>query len=128
MHGIDNQAEERLRQYRLDHAEQTDRLIGQFREVLAAMQDGESAKKRVENMERVLGDDPEQWIIQCDEHAAFAGNNYLPFMLKPYGDKRALLYQCLDVLELQSSSQEIGRASVGKECVSTCRFRGWAYH
>src|SRR3546814_12554668 len=90
MHGIDNQAEERLRQYRLDHAEQTDRLIGQFREVLAAMQDGESAKKRVENMERVLGDDPEQWIIQCDEHAAFAGNNYLPFMLKPYGDKRAL--------------------------------------
>src|SRR3546814_5218536 len=70
------------------------------------MQDGESAKKRVENMERVLGDDPEQWIIQCDEHAAFAGNNYLPFMLKPYGDKRALLYQCLDVLELQSSSQD----------------------
>src|SRR3546814_15630073 len=55
---------------------------------------------------RVLGDDPEQWIIQCDEHAAFAGNNYLPFMLKPYGDKRALLYQCLDVLELQSSSQD----------------------
>src|SRR3546814_11171180 len=118
MHGIDNQAEERLRQYRLDHAEQTDRLIGQFREVLAAMQDGESAKKRVENMERVLGDDPEQWIIQCDEHAAFAGNNYLPFMLKPYGDKRALLYQCLTVLELQSSSQdatlEIGRASCRK--------------
>jgi len=106
MHGIDNQAEERLRQYRLDHAEQTDRLIGQFREVLAAMQEGESAKKRVANMERVLGDDPEQWIIQCDEHAAFAGNNYLPFMLKPYGDKRALLYQCLDVLELQSSSQD----------------------
>src|SRR3546814_12336478 len=55
MHGIDNQAEERLRQYRLDHAEQTDRLIGQFREVLAAMQDGESAKKRVENMEREIG-------------------------------------------------------------------------
>ena len=106
MHGIDNQAEERLRQYRLDHAEQTDRLIGQFREMLAAMQEGESAKKRVANMERVLGDDPEQWIIQCDEHAAFAGNNYLPFMLKPYGDKRALLYQCLDVLELQSSSQD----------------------
>ena len=105
MHGIDNQAEERLRQYRLDHAEQTDRLIGQFREVLAAMQEGKSAKKRVESMERVLGD-PEQWIIQCDEHAAFAGNNYLPFMLKPYSDKRALLYQCLEVLELQSSSQD----------------------
>lgn len=75
MHGIDNQAEERLRQYRLDHAEQTDCLIGQFREVLAAMQDGESAKKRMENMQRVLGDDPEQWIIQCDEHAAFAGSS-----------------------------------------------------
>src|SRR3546814_12397811 len=78
----------------------------QFREVLAAMQDGESAKKREENRERVLGDDPEQWIIQGDEHAAFAGNNYLPFMLKPYGDKRAVLYQCLDVRELQSSSQD----------------------
>lgn len=106
MHGIDNQAEERLRQYKLDHAEQTDRLIGQFREVLAAMQEDTSAKDRIENMERVLGDDPAQWIVQCDEHAAFAGNNYLPFMLKPYTDKRALLHQCLEVLELQSSSQD----------------------
>jgi TnpA family transposase len=104
--GINNQAEERLRQYRIDHAEQTDRLIGQFREVLAAMQEGETANDRLDNIERVLGDDPETWIEQCDEHAAFAGNNHIPFMLKPYSDKRALIYQCLDVLELKSSSQD----------------------
>src|SRR3546814_17229857 len=47
MHGIDNQAEARLRQYRLDHAEQTDRLLGQFGQVLAAMHDGEATRKGV---------------------------------------------------------------------------------
>src|SRR3546814_17851841 len=55
MHGIDNQAEERLRQYRLYHAEQTDRLIRQCRAVLAALKDGDSATKRGRTAERRVG-------------------------------------------------------------------------
>src|SRR3546814_5888155 len=32
------------------------------------------------------------------------------------------------LIELPEGVQEIGRASCGKECVSTCRSRWWPYH
>ncbi|MBC3884106.1 MULTISPECIES: Tn3 family transposase [Undibacterium] len=99
-------AEDRLREYRLQHAEQTERLISQFRDVLTALQNEAPDKERLALIEQVLDGDPEPWIIRCDEHMAYAGNNYYPFILQPYRAKRALLFQCLDVLALKSSSQD----------------------
>ncbi|MCC6201153.1 MAG: Tn3 family transposase [Moraxellaceae bacterium] len=98
-------AETRLQQYHLEHAEQVDKLVGQFREVLNALQDANAPTERLARVEQVVGD-PEPWIAQCDEHIAFAGNNYYPFLLQPYRVKRALLFQCLEVLSLKSSSQD----------------------
>lgn len=98
--------EERLQQYHLDHVQQIDRLIGQFREVLTALQDEGLPTQRLARIENTLGGDPESWITQCDEHIAFAGNNYYPFMLSNYRVKRALLFQCLDVLTLRTTTQD----------------------
>lgn len=98
-------AEERLKQYHLEHADQVDRLIGKFREVLTTWQDAGTAAERMLHVDKTVGD-PEPWIAQCDEHIEYAGNNYYPFLLHPYRSKRALLFQCLDVLSLKSTSQD----------------------
>ena len=37
--------------------------------------------------------------LQDRQHMAYADNNYYPFMLRPYGAKRALLFECLSVLQ-----------------------------
>jgi TnpA family transposase len=98
-------AEARLQQFHEDRADQVDTLVGRFRDVLTALQDTHAPADRLAQVERVVGD-PEPWIAQCDEHIAFAGNNYFPFLLQPYRSKRALLFQCLEVLSLKSSSQD----------------------
>ncbi|ALT77166.1 Tn3 family transposase [Paucibacter sp. KCTC 42545] len=101
-----NVARDRLKEYQLAHVEQGEALIAQFREMLTAFEDDGSDPERIEKMRGVLGDDPATWIERCDEHMAFAGNNYYPFMLQPYRSKRALLFQCLDAMLLKSSSPD----------------------
>lgn len=97
MHGIDNQAEERLRQYRLDHAEQADRLIGQFAK---CWQRGRRASRPKSEQKTSSG----YWAMIRNNgsfnamNLLLSGGQLFPFMLEPYGNKRALLYQCLDVL------------------------------
>lgn len=101
-----NVAEERLRQYHLKQATQVERLIGQFREVLTVLSKDGTSDQRVARVEKSLDGDLERWITECDEHMAYAGNNYYPFMLTGYTVKRSLLFKCLEALTLRSSSQD----------------------
>ncbi|MCP3656695.1 MAG: Tn3 family transposase [Herbaspirillum sp.] len=103
---LHNVAEERLRQYHLQQAEQVERLIGQFREVLTVFSEDGTNDQRVARVEKSLDGDLESWITECDEHMAYAGNNYYPFMLAGYAGKRSLLFKCLEALTLRSSSQD----------------------
>lgn len=91
-------AKKRLEKYHLEHTRQVERLIGRFRDVLTAYQQHELETARSRAIGRALHDDPEHLIAECDEHLAYADDNYFPFMLRPYRTKRALLFECLDVL------------------------------
>ncbi len=103
---LHNVAEERLRQYHLQEAERVERLIGQFREVLNVLNSEGSVNERMAGVEQSLDGNSGIWINECDEHLAYAGNNYYPFMLSGYASKRGLLYKCLEILALRSSSQD----------------------
>lgn len=106
MRSLHNVAAERLRQYHLQQAEEVERLIGQFREVLSVFSENGTADQRVARIDDSLDGDVEGWINACDEHMAYAGNNYYPFMLAGYPGKRSLLFKCLEALDLRSSSQD----------------------
>jgi TnpA family transposase len=103
---LHNTAEEKLRQYHLQHADQVERLIGQFREVLTVINNDTTNDQRIAGVHQSLNGNLETWITECDEHMAYAGNNYYPFMLSSYAGKRSLLFKCLDALTLKSSSQD----------------------
>src|SRR3546814_12211068 len=45
-------------------------------------------------------------MAECDEHMAYAGRNYLPFLLGPYGTLRPLLFNCLEIMGLRAASQD----------------------
>ena len=57
-------------------------------------------------MREALNDDPGSVLVQCDEHIAHGGNHTFPLLLAPYQNLRPLLFQCLDILSLKSSSQD----------------------
>src|SRR3546814_13484476 len=45
-------------------------------------------------------------MAECDEHMAYAGRNYLPFLLGPYGTLRPLLFNCLEIMGLRAARQD----------------------
>ena len=47
-------------------------------------------------------------LAECEEHMAYAGKNYLPFMLQPYGTVRPLLFNGLELMNLRSTSHDAG--------------------
>lgn len=104
--GMHRSAELRLQEYRLKQAEQVDRLVTQFRNLLSVIEDDETAVSLDTRITGALQGEPAAWLAQCEEYLAYAGNNTFPFLLKPYGTQRSLLFQCLEVLSLKSSSQD----------------------
>ncbi|MDN5370418.1 MAG: hypothetical protein PWP74_1726 [Shewanella sp.] len=104
--GLENNAQQSLQQYMLQKQKQADELISNFREVVLALDEPGSASCRLAQIEQLLLPDKASIVAKCDEHLAYASNNYLPFMLRPYSNKRSLLFNCLSILTLKSTSSD----------------------
>ncbi len=76
------------------------------RDVLSVLSEDGDGDQKIARVDESLDGDYERWINQCDEHMAFAGNNYFPFMLSGYSPKRSLFFKCIEALSLRSSSQD----------------------
>ena len=103
---LENTAQQRLIAYQLKHSKRADALIGQLREILQAYQVEGTDTQRVDAIEGVLVADIGLLMAECDEHMAYAGRNYLPFLLAPYGTLRPLLFNCLEIMGLRAASQD----------------------
>jgi hypothetical protein len=107
MRKIHSGAVEQLQLYYQEHQKRAEKLVSQLRDVLEAFQDGETDQDRDQRIAGAMHDDPERLIAECEEHMAYAGNNYLPFMLAPYQTQRPLLLNCLGLLDLESTSADL---------------------
>lgn len=103
---MESKAQSALQQYLLEHQKQIDTLIFTFKNVLTAYEQGESREDQLASIDTIIGDSSSDLIDRCNQHIAYAGNNYFPFMLAPYRQKRALLYNCLTILALESTSND----------------------
>lgn len=103
---LENTAQQKLIAYQIEHSKRADALIGQLREILQAYQVEGTDTQRMNAIEGVLGADIGLLMAECDEHMAYAGRNYLPFLLAPYGTFRPLLFNCLEIMGLRAASQD----------------------
>src|SRR5262249_8225078 len=106
MNSLHNRADRRLKQYHLEHTKKIESLISQFRDVLHAYREGETDLERIKRISASLRGVSERLVTECDEHMAYSGNNYIPFMLGSYRAQRPLLLNFLDLLNIQSSSND----------------------
>ena len=88
------------------HAEQVDVLIGLLRETVLAYQIEGSTEERMTAIGALLGSDPDDIVMRCDNHAALAGNNHFPFLMRFYHNRRTVLMQAMANLNLCSTSQD----------------------
>ncbi|GLQ91664.1 Tn3 family transposase [Dyella acidisoli] len=106
MRALENNATAQLIEHQLEHTERAERLILQLKDVLEAFVRDGSIKTRIEAIEHCLTEQPDELITQCTEHLAYAGKNYLPFLLRPYAVQRPILMNCLDIMNLKSASDD----------------------
>jgi TnpA family transposase len=99
-------AQQRLHDYQLQQTERIDWLITQFKSVLVAYHEAGEGPLRLAALQSQLPEDVKPLIEACDEHLSYAGNNYLPFLLKPYQFTRSLLLNALQLLPLRSTSAD----------------------
>lgn len=100
-------AEEQLKLYYLDHQKRAEKLITQLRDVLEAFQESQSNEERGQRVAGAIHDEPALLLAECEEHIAYSGNNYIPFLLTPYQVQRPLLLNCLTLLDLKSTSADL---------------------
>jgi len=102
-----NRAKQALDEHRTRHAEETDALVALLRETVLACQDQEAGRDaRLTAVEGLLLPDADTILAQCEAHAAFAGNNYLPLLTRFYKGQRAAFLRFLAHAAPVSTSQD----------------------
>lgn len=102
---IHNDGKQALQEYRAKHQGETDYLIDKLHGILIAMRDTD-VLARLQAVEDAAGTDTAQSIERCEEHAAFAGDNYAPFLWQFYKGQRPVLFRLLDNIQPSSTSAD----------------------
>lgn len=108
MQNLENTAQQKLLAYQVEHGKRADALIGQLKDILQAYQIDGTNTQRVDAIGQSLIADISTLLAECEEHMAYAGRNYLPFLIQPYAFVRPLLLNCLEIMQLRSTSQDAG--------------------
>ena len=106
MQKIHVKAKEALDKYREEYQARTDRLISTFRDVIVAYSTEGEVTQRFTEIEKALGENPDQLLTECEAHLAYTGNNYYPFLWRFYRSHRAILFQILKQVKLRSTTQD----------------------
>lgn len=106
MQKIHVKAKEALNKYREEYQSRTDRLISTFRDVIVAYSTEGEVIQRFSEIEKALGENPDQLLTECEAHLAYTENNYYPFLWRFYRSHRAILFQILKQVKLRSTTQD----------------------
>ena len=106
MQKIHVKAKEALDKYREEYQARTDRLITTLRDVVVAYSTEGEVSQRFTEIEKALGENPDQLLTECEAHLAYVGNNYYPFLWRFYRSHRAILFQILKQVQLRSTTQD----------------------
>ncbi|UUA73609.1 Tn3 family transposase [Cellvibrio sp. QJXJ] len=100
---MDRSAQKLLEKYLSDHQKQTDHLISVLSGTVRVYLD---KPESVTAFDPVLGKNSDQLLHMCEQYMAFAGNNYLPFMVQLYKKQRSTLFRTIEILNLASATED----------------------
>lgn len=86
--------------------QRTDDLVLALRNVVTAYRSEGTETERFAAIRTALGEREETLLEQCEEHMAYAGDNYFPFLWRSYRSHRATLFRLLHAVQVESTSQE----------------------
>lgn len=103
---IETLAKTKLEEYRLEQAAQIDEYILMFYKTLLTLKNDDTAYDKIRMIEEHLGGKIDDLIEQCREYLGLTGENHIKWMLKPYNDKRYIIFKLLENLNILSSTSD----------------------
>jgi TnpA family transposase len=101
-----SRAKKALEDHRKHNAEEADALIAILRDTALACQYNDNQEARIRAVDNILLSSAGNIVERCETHAAIAGNNYLPFLMRFYREQRAVFLQFLEHAAPASTSQD----------------------
>lgn len=104
--GIEAQAKSKLEDYRLEQADKTDEYVLLLYKTLLALKNNDTAHDKVRAIEEQLGGKTDDLIEQCREYLGLTSENHITWMLKPYNNKRHVIFKLLENLNILSATND----------------------
>ena len=95
-----------LADYQARNQQRTDELVQTLHVLVTAYRTEGSAQDRIAAMATWLPDQGDTVLQRCEDHLAYAGDNYLPFLWRFYKSHRATLFRVLRRIEVQATTQD----------------------
>ncbi len=106
LRNLHTQGKEDLDAYRKAHMKETDDLIEEFYTLTVSLKECATDLERLAIMHKNITEPQDKIIQRCEKHLCYAHDNYYPFMLKHYKNKRALIFKIIDYLSIESGSSD----------------------
>ena len=101
---LHNRGGEALEIYRLNHQDQTDKLVVTLEKIVTAWSTEEDQLKAITD---IIGTDADTIIQQCKSHMVYSNNNYIPFLPKLFKSQRKNFFDFIELLEIRSTSSDV---------------------
>lgn len=102
-------SESSLQELKKKKEKQMDGLITILRNTVLAFQSEGSIEEKFQELENLIGGDPGLRVLDdCEDHLAYAGNNYFSFIWRHLKSSRADLIKILETLKFKSTNQNRG--------------------
>ncbi|MBS0351530.1 MAG: hypothetical protein JSR33_10180, partial [Proteobacteria bacterium] len=95
---IETHAKTKLEEYRLKQADKIDDYVLLLYKTLLALKSDRTAEEKIQEIEAQFGGKTDTLLEQCREYLGLTGENHLQWMMKPYRNKRSVIFQLLDQL------------------------------
>lgn len=103
---IEAQAKSKLEDYRLEQADKTDEYILLLYKTLLALKNNDTAHDKVQAIEEQLGGKTDDLIEQCREYLGLTSENHITWTLKPYNNKRHVIFKVLENINILSATND----------------------
>lgn len=97
-------AKRKLEELKLKNQEKTDKLVGLLASIAQSWEDntGEHRENAIKDIFDL--NHPKEVLKECNEHLAYAGNNWLPLLIPYYNSRRKSFFKFIQFSQLQSTS------------------------
>lgn len=99
-------AQNALKEHQISQTEYTENLVMALRDIIKAYQTSGTKAARFDAIADSFKEDPKELEKRCDQQLAYSNNNYSPFMLPLFQEKRSVLFDCISHLKLLSTTQD----------------------